>query len=90
MSRTEQNAALIVCLAGVMKRLDEMARGIGAGPARSLTGNTQVSLMSHEDQVKTHVYTAPFKVWVSHWVTKHHLERPNAYDPCVCRCSSGT
>lgn len=66
MSRTEQNAALIVCLAGVMKRLDEMARGIGAGPARSLTGNTQVSLMSHEDQVKTHVYTAPFKMFLRH------------------------
>jgi hypothetical protein len=62
MGRTEQNAALVICLTAVLKRLDEMARLIGAGPARSLTGDNQLSLMSHEDQVKTHVYTAPFKV----------------------------
>ncbi|PLW09260.1 hypothetical protein PCANC_20859 [Puccinia coronata f. sp. avenae] len=66
MGRTEQNAALVICLTAVLKRLDEMARLIGAGPARSLTGDNQLSLMSHEDQVKTHVYTAPFKIFIRH------------------------
>ncbi|PLW52046.1 hypothetical protein PCASD_02033 [Puccinia coronata f. sp. avenae] len=66
MGRTKQNAALVICLTAVMKRLDEMARLIGAGPARSLTGDNQLSLMSHEDQVKTHVYTAPFKIFIRH------------------------
>jgi hypothetical protein len=59
-----------------MKRLDEMARQIGAGPVRSITvtGDNQVLTMTHEDQVKTHLYTAPFKVSV---LRLYHHARPH-------------
>ncbi|PLW52724.1 hypothetical protein PCANC_16002 [Puccinia coronata f. sp. avenae] len=68
MGQTEQNAALLICLTAGIKRLDEMARMTAAGPARPLTGNgnNPGSLMCHKDQVKTHVYTAPFKMYLRH------------------------
>ncbi|PLW46498.1 hypothetical protein PCASD_06319 [Puccinia coronata f. sp. avenae] len=64
MTRAERNAALLTCLAAVVKRLDQTTQAIGAVPTPAIRAAKPVSPLSHEYPVRTHVYSPVFKQFV--------------------------
>jgi hypothetical protein len=62
MSPAEQSEAIVCSQAATISRLDQSPTPIGAPSTGLLPGHNVTSLMSHEDQVRTHVYVGPFKV----------------------------
>jgi hypothetical protein len=70
MGTSERAAALITTIAGMAKRMEEMSRLIAAVPAGFLsTSIEQISPLTHEEQVRAHVYSAAFKVSIDNTCT---------------------
>ncbi|PLW06451.1 hypothetical protein PCANC_21421 [Puccinia coronata f. sp. avenae] len=63
MSPAEQSEAIVCSQAATISRLDQSPTPIGAPSTGLLPGHIVTSLMSHEDQVRTHVYVGPFKYY---------------------------
>ncbi|PLW38990.1 hypothetical protein PCASD_08457 [Puccinia coronata f. sp. avenae] len=65
MGPSERAATLITTIAGMAKRMEEISQLIAAAPAGFLsTGIEPISPLTHEEQVRAHVYSAVFKQFI--------------------------
>ncbi|PLW56274.1 hypothetical protein PCANC_02047 [Puccinia coronata f. sp. avenae] len=65
MGPSRRAAALITTIAGLAKHMDQMSRQILAAPTGLSTGIEAISHLTHEEQVRTHVYSTVFKQFIS-------------------------
>jgi hypothetical protein len=58
-------AALITTIAGLAKWMNQISQQILAAPTGLSTGIEAISPLTHEEQVRTHVYSTVFKVSIN-------------------------
>ncbi|PLW23584.1 hypothetical protein PCASD_11403 [Puccinia coronata f. sp. avenae] len=75
MGPSERAATLITTIAGMAKCMEEISQLIAAAPAGFLsTGIEPISPLTHEEQVRAHVYSAVFKQFICKAAHKSMLD----------------
>ncbi|PLW56432.1 hypothetical protein PCANC_03425 [Puccinia coronata f. sp. avenae] len=87
MTNEETIATLLCTHAAVIKRLDNLAALMAGGPTQTPPAPNPVSPLSHEEQVRTHVYPGVFKDYICQIAREvpvpHGHGEPLEYTQCV-------